>query len=486
MKKITLKLALFSIFGLFMFSINAQTFYYEDFRYEDDRGFTVQKVALGSQTATDVGKRVGDIVDAADSSPMFDESSRPATRIPQGGARDQRTISFKNISGSTPNFVNHELEAWALMTNQDLSKVNAPKVSFWTQQRFVIGGGAALTILVSQNYMHGMLPSTATWTDETANITGAIATSDVSPQTFVYGELDLSSYKGTSVTIAFRVLTDNTAYNEGVNQHGTFYISDVNFKATPQDVANGDFSALNTSSSGQTNVFNTPSPSTASNNFSNTTKWAAVLATDGSVPRLAKGVLIPIGEGYKFEVASKYNPVVISEVRFQTVNGHNTKGTPGNSMWIMQGSVDDLSWDTLSSPIEMVSSLHGVETASTLTITKAYRYYRFVLSTAWTPNQAFTALQQLDFTVDSSVLSNEKRELEDAFTIHPNPTNSVINISNTTIAIKSVRLIDIIGKVIYNNTNAHPIDVRSFSKGLYILNIESIEGGTVSKKVIIN
>ncbi|WOD42873.1 T9SS-dependent choice-of-anchor J family protein [Hwangdonia lutea] len=489
MKKITQKL-FFLIFGLLAFSISAQTIYYEDFRYENEsRGFTVQKVALGGQAANQVGKRVNDVVDALDSSPVFDESSRPTNRIPAGAARDQRTIAFTNTSGS-PADTNYEIEAWALMTNQDLSSANAPKVSFWTQQRYVFGGGATLTVWVSENYTHGNAPNTATWTDETSNIIGSIATSDVSPQTYVKGELDLSSYTGSSVTIAFKMVTDNSAFNAGVSQHGTFYISDVKFEATPQDVADGAFSALNTSSSGQTNIFNTPSASISDSNFSNTTKWADVLTTATSVPRLANGVLIPIGEGYKFEVSSAYNPIAVTEVRYILANGTSNKGAPDESKWVVQGSNDDTNWDDLCSPVGMFSGNSGAgsEYPITLSTTQAYRYYRFVLSTAWTPNSAYTALQQLDFTVDSSVvLSTKDNVLDQAFSIYPNPARETLNISrlDSSINIKSTKLLDITGKVVYKTDVAKSIDVSQFSPGLYLLKLESKEGGVLTKKIIL-
>ncbi len=487
MKKNTLKIALLLTFGLIAFSINAQTFYFEDFRYENEgRGFTVQKVALDGQVASQVGKRVGDIVDATDSSPVFDESSRPVNRIPLGVTREQRAIAFSNTSGADETLANHEIEAWALMTNQDLSSTNSPKVSFWTEQRSVTGGGAILSIWVSENYTHGTLPNTATWTNETANITGNIAASDVSPLTYVYGSLDLSAYSGNSVTVAFKVTTNNTAYAKDVSNHGTFYISDVKFEASKEDVANGAFSALNTSATGQTGVFNTPSASIVESNFSNTSKWGDVLTTAGSVPRLANGVLSPLGEGYKFEVAEKYNSIAVSEVRYVFVNGASNKGEPGNSKWIVQGSNDDSTWDDLSAVIEMFSATNDVETSATLTTAKAYRYYRFSLATAWTPNSAYTALKQLDFTVDDSVLSVKKDVLSDSFTVYPNPTSNVINISTANLQIKNVMLIDVTGKVIYKNNNAQPINVRNYSKGLYILKIESQEGNIASKKVVIN
>ena len=482
MKKITLL-----IFGFIAFSINAQTIYYEDFRYENEgRGFTVQKVALDGQAADRVGKRVGDVPDASDSDPVFDESTRPSNRIPQGATREQRAIAFYNSSGADDAITNHEIEAWAFMTNQDLSSANQPKMSFWTEQRDLVGGGATLSILVSENYTHGNLPSTASWTDETANITGNIAKSDINPLIYVFGSIDLSAYASNSVTVAFKVVTDNSAYEKDVKQHGTFYISDVKFDVAPEEIADGSFSALNTSSSGQTDIFDIPSAAISESNFSNTSKWADVLTTESSVPRLANGVLIPIGEGYKFKVADKYNPIAVSEVRYIQVNGASNKGAPDNSKWIVQGSNDDTNWDDLSDVIQMYSSTNDIETSASLTTTKRYRYYQFVLANAWTPNSNFTAIKQLDFTVDASVLSVKHETVMEDFTVYPNPTKSVINLTNFNKQVKNVKLVDVTGKIIYKSTNTQPIHVRDFSKGLYILKIESQTGEVSSKKVIIN
>ena len=422
MQKIILKITLLFAFVAVVFSLTAQTIYYEDFRYATEvRGFTVQHVALDGQSADEVGKRVSDVVDASDSSPVFEESSRPANGIPSGVARDQRTISLSNTSEPTVgNFENHEIEAWALITNQDLSAVNLPKVSFWTQQRFVFGGGATISVWVSENYTHGAggtnftdsPPSAATWTNETANIVGAIATSDMSPQTYVRGELDLSDYTGASVTIAFKVVTDDTAYETGINQHGIFYVSDVKFEGTAadaEDVANGAFSALNTSSSGQTNVFNTPSASISQANFSNMSAWTNIFTTETSVPRLANGVLIPTNEGYKFEISSAYNPTIVTELRIKLANGTANNGAPDESRWKVQGSNDDSTWDDLCTPFGMFSgnTVPNIGTVA-LTTAQAYRYYRIVLATVWTPNQNFTALQEIDFTIgDVPVVTTE-------------------------------------------------------------------------------
>lgn len=499
MKKITFNITLCFILSVGTYSLNAQTTYYEDFRYPDsNNGYTVQQIFLGGQAANQVGeKRINDIVGPQgtagdDSNGLFNPSSRPDITIPRGAARDQRAIAFTNTSGNAANnnLTNYAIEAWVLMTNQDLSVVNSPMVSFWTQQRFVYGDGAKLTIWVSENYTHGNLPSTATWTNETANIEGSIATSEVAPQTYVKGELDLSAYMGTSVTVAFRMETDATPYEEGVSQHGTFYISDVVFAAAPQTVANGAFSALNTSSSGQMNIFNTPIASISDSNFSNTSKWGDVLTTNTATPRLANGVTIPAGEGYKFEVSGAYKPIAVTEVRYILANGTSNKGVEGESKWIVQGSNDDVNWDDLCDPIGMFSNNSGAgeEFAIALNTTKAYKYYRFVLASEWTPNQLYTALHQLDFTVDSTVLSLSEVEMSTlGIMVYPNPSNSLIHLKmSANVKVKKVALIDVAGKQVFSQNNEQPIDVSQLTKGMYILTVQSDAGTVINKKVLVN
>ena len=259
------------------------------------------------------------------------------------------------------------------------------------------------------------------------------------------------------------------------------------------DVVPGAFSALNESSTGQEGIFKTPTFSTDQTNFSNTSTltWNNIFAlATTSVPRLANGVEFPIDEGYKFEVDAAYNPILVTEVRFIFNNGTSNKGgtnppTGNSSQWRVQGSNDDAAWTNLSEIIVMNSENAATETAVTLSSTIAYRYYRFVSAIKWTPNQAFTALTQLDFTV-GTVLSVENDVLNDAFEVYPNPANSIINISNSkNIDVKNVKLINVIGKEVYSNNDSAPIDVKGYSSGIYFLKIETAEGAVSSRKVII-
>lgn len=99
----------------------------------------------------------------------------------------------------------------------------------------------------------------------------------------------------------------------------------------------------------------------------------------------------------------------------------------------------------------------------------------------------FICLQEPNIT-DSCVLSVSDLEFPtNDISVYPNPSNSFLNIkSNVNVAIEKVALVDVTGKEIFNQTNAQPIDVRKFSKGLYILQVKSQEGAVTSKKVLVN
>ena len=72
-------------------------------------------------------------------------------------------------------------------------------------------------------------------------------------------------------------------------------------------------------------------------------------------------------------------------------------------------------------------------------------------------------------------------------TIYPNPTNNILNIdiSDASVQIKNVHLIDVYGKIIYSNKTTKLIRVKDFAKGLYFLSITTKEHNKIVKKIII-
>lgn len=90
--------------------------------------------------------------------------------------------------------------------------------------------------------------------------------------------------------------------------------------------------------------------------------------------------------------------------------------------------------------------------------------------------------------VTATVLGLANNVLRDAISIYPNPSSHTLNInkSNIGVNIKSVSLVNIIGKTVYKNISVNSINVSKFSKGLYLLKLESEDGGILTKKIIIN
>ncbi len=90
-------------------------------------------------------------------------------------------------------------ESWMISPSLNLSSATAPMISFETIMRY---NGDAIKLMVSSDYDGTSAPSSATWTDLTS-----MATLDVDASAWgswtPSGEVDLTSYMGTSVYLAF-------------------------------------------------------------------------------------------------------------------------------------------------------------------------------------------------------------------------------------------------------------------------------------------
>lgn len=215
-------------------------FYYEDFGAEN-RGYTVQVVSNpDGQDVNNIGKRINDIPDAADSNGEFTEV-RPTARIPSNGLRDQRALSIIGTSAST----NYELEAWVVMETLDITSSNPyisinddyKYVSFWTEQRYANGGISALEVFVSTDYSNDVLA--ANWTNVTSQL-DQIATSDKQGQTYLESLLDISDFSSNNFTLAFKYTSSNSAHSSS-NRNGTFYISDVKYFVSSTTLSKASF-----------------------------------------------------------------------------------------------------------------------------------------------------------------------------------------------------------------------------------------------------
>ncbi|MGB2128154.1 MAG: DUF4955 domain-containing protein [Flavicella sp.] len=210
--------------------------YAEDFGADNGRGFSKDITSDAGHPDGDLLlKRVSDIPDANDSNPSFDdEMDRNELRIPNGGVRNQLSLSFsgtKNFNGQNTNFA---VDARAVFTPLNLSSSNLSNedsyvyASFWTQRRYGDGDIANVTIEISTDYSGDA--STATWQTLPIHSGKLGTTSD--QRKFVKGIVDLSAFANTSessnVTLALHYQGSDAVWTNK-NRNGTFYIADLQF-----------------------------------------------------------------------------------------------------------------------------------------------------------------------------------------------------------------------------------------------------------------
>lgn len=96
-----------------------------------------------------------------------------------------------------------------------------------------------------------------------------------------------------------------------------------------------------------------------------------------------------------------------------------------------------------------------------------------------------------DLSVDAAmVLSTNELSLDNRLTVYPNPSNGIINIQNTGIALETVKIIDLNGRTLFNRnlggiTTNTSLNVTSvLSTGIYLMRISSEDASTVKKITI--
>lgn len=83
-----------------------------------------------------------------------------------------------------------------------------------------------------------------------------------------------------------------------------------------------------------------------------------------------------------------------------------------------------------------------------------------------------------------AVLSSENFELKE-ISLYPNPTNSMFTVEVPNDTVKTISVIDIMGKVIVNS-NIATVDVSNLASGIYIVKVETLSGKTGTQKLIKN
>lgn len=96
------------------------------------------------------------------------------------------------------------------------------------------------------------------------------------------------------------------------------------------------------------------------------------------------------------------------------------------------------------------------------------------------------AIAQVSWTTKTT-LSSQDNVLASGLSVYPNPVSDVLNIKklSNNVTFKNVVLYDIVGKVVYESNDTQSINVRDFAKGLYLLKIESQEGGVLNRKILV-
>ncbi|HEY9113714.1 MAG TPA: LamG-like jellyroll fold domain-containing protein [Bacteroidales bacterium] len=84
------------------------------------------------------------------------------------------------------------------------------------------------------------------------------------------------------------------------------------------------------------------------------------------------------------------------------------------------------------------------------------------------------------FLSESGIFENSNRE----FSVYPNPTSNLINISAKNSNNYSIKIFDQLGKLVLIDQNSETVDISNMSNGLYYIEIENSEGKRFSQKII--
>lgn len=417
-------------FGLLALSTNAQItnatglngndlIFYEDTEFYAAHPGTPLSGYLVKITAATVSPVKNALVPATGTAAGEIGYTRPVNNYPAGDARGAgASVRLQSNDGSA----NYADDVWIVVNSVNLSSYDTPGSSkyftFSSRSAFREDGGTNIDddnkVYYTTNFDTGTDPTTTSWTELTTMTPVGNSAAMGADGVWTTQTIDLSSIAcGSKFAIAIRRQTSATgptggAFSSTINRNGQFFVSDLVYTGTLNpNVMSGSFSALNTGATGQASIFKTPTAAISNANFSNTS-FSNIFTTNDTTPRFIQNVTTPAGEGYKFEVSANYNPIVVTEVfykLFDATPNRNADIPAVGSTWIVQGSNDDSTWDDLCKPRLMTYANSGVELVEypnyviPLTTSKAYRYYRFVLTAPWTSNSTLSALREIDFKV---------------------------------------------------------------------------------------
>jgi len=118
-----------------------------------------------------------------------------------------------------------------------------------------------------------------------------------------------------------------------------------------------------------------------------------------------------------------------------------------------------------------------------------FSYFQFyTYSGGWSENLALTNPNGVTATFDKYILVDVEEFQRNTFTIYPNPSKDFIHIKSNGLDFEFVEIFNIKGKQILRKefSNQNSIDVSQLEKGIYILQVTSVQGDKSSQKFLKN
>jgi len=110
-----------------------------------------------------------------------------------------------------------------------------------------------------------------------------------------------------------------------------------------------------------------------------------------------------------------------------------------------------------------------------------YAHYRYYIM------DGATMVDSVDLGVSSTLAIPEQKDEVVSMTAYPNPANSQLTITTTGIETAQIRITDVLGKVIYDETTSSTkkIDVSDFKNGVYLVTVLEKGKAIQTKRVVV-
>jgi hypothetical protein len=155
----------------------------------------------------------------------------------------------------------------------------------------------------------------------------------------------------------------------------------------------------------------------------------------------------------------------------------NTYTTPNSGSYPAPTIVDGTSTTTNAEVAELKPQITPDQSAA------SYALYRYYITDAATGNY----MDSVDLAINF-VLATPTIKQAPIINVSPNPANDIVNISTGSLENSSIKILDVLGKSIYTETNASgmkTVDVSNFKNGVYFVMIEAPGMKTITRKLIV-